>query len=98
MSLNDYRDEAGKFLRMIGATDEPVDKILGWLDNELAALRASLNDRPQLAHQVYDVMFLLFELAARYNLDLDEQWANGRRRKLDKYCRKAGEQQCKSSI
>jgi hypothetical protein len=85
MNLNDYRDEADEFVRMIGATDEPVDKILGWLDNELALLRKSLNDRPQLAHQIYDMLFLLFELAARHNLDIDEQWAQGRRRKRGKY-------------
>ncbi len=85
MSLNNYRDEAGEFLRMIGNTNEPVEKILGWLDDELAALRASIDDMPQLAHQVYDVMFLLFELAARYGLNIDEQWAQGRQRKQEKY-------------
>ena len=85
MNLNNYRDEAGEFLKMIGATGEPVEKILGWLEEELGMLREPLNDKPRLAHQVYDVMFLLFELAARHGLDMDEQWANGRRRKQEKY-------------
>ncbi len=83
--LNEYRNEAAEFLRMIGATDEPVEKILGWLDEDLPRLRQSLHDRPELTHRVYDVMFLLFELAARYDLDMDEEWTQGRRRKLTKY-------------
>jgi len=85
MNLNDHRDEAGDFLRMIGATNRPVETILDWLDEELARLRQSLADRPELAHRVYDVMFLLFELAATHNLDLDEQWTQGRLRKRAKY-------------
>lgn len=85
MNLNEYRNEAAQFLQMIGATDEPVEEILGWLDEELPRLRQSLHDRPELAHRVYDMMFLLFELAARNDLDLDEQWSQGRQRKLAKY-------------
>lgn len=85
MSLNTYRDEAGAFVRGIGATDESVEKILTWLDEELTRLRAAVNDRAKLAHQIYDMLFLLFELAARYDLDLDDQWTQGRRRKKEKY-------------
>jgi len=85
MSLNDHRNEAADFLRMIGAGGEHVEKILGWLDEELLRLRQCMTDRHELAHRVYDVMFLLFELAATHNLDLDKQWTQGRRRKQAKY-------------
>ncbi|MBN1556211.1 MAG: hypothetical protein JXA11_15830 [Phycisphaerae bacterium] len=85
MSLNQYRDEAGAFIRGIGATDEPVEKILNWLGEELSHLRSSLRNREEPVHQVYDMLFLIFELAARYDLDLDEQWAQGRIRKKEKY-------------
>ena len=65
MSLNSYRDEAGEFMAAIGAGEEHVSKILGWLDEELAELKDATvkADLPQLSHQIYDVLFLLFELA-----------------------------------
>ena len=87
MALNDYRDEAGEFMAAIGAGEKHVSKILGWLDEELAELKEATNsnDLPRLRHQIYDVMFLLFELAARFDLDLDAEWAAGRERKRVKY-------------
>jgi len=87
MTLNEYRDEAGRFMAAIGAGREPVSKILTWLDEETAALKdaATKDDRPVLRHQIYDVLFLLFELAARFDLDLDAEWSAGRGRKKAKY-------------
>ena len=87
MNLNNYRDEAGEFIASIGAGDEQVSKMLGWLDSELAELKdaANINDLSELRHQIYDAMFLLFELAARFDLDLDSEWAKGRTRKRLKY-------------
>ncbi len=87
MSLNSHRDEAAAFLAGIGAEDENVAKILGWLDQESADLKDAVarDDRATIQHQVYDVMFLLFELAARLNLDLDGEWETGRRRKQENY-------------
>ena len=87
MGLNTYRDEAGQFVTAIGAGEEHVEKILGWLDEELAELKgaAARSDLPALGHQIYDVLFLLFELAARFDLDIDAEWAAGRQRKRDKY-------------
>ncbi len=87
MALNDYRDEAGEFLKAIGADSQQIAKILGWLDKELAGLKdaAARDDQPELRHQIYDIMFLLFELAARFDLDLDTEWASGREKKQAKY-------------
>ena len=88
MDLNTFRDEAGEFLQAIDpAGEEPVSAILDMLDREYAELKTSLDNDARLSHQIYDVMFLLFELAARYNLDLDEQWENGKLRKEEKYVR-----------
>jgi len=81
MGLNDYRNEAGEFLRAIGARQEDVENIFHMLDGEAAALRRAVGDRPKLQHQVYDVLFLLFELADRFDLDLDAEWTRGRERK-----------------
>ena len=87
MGLNEYRDEAGRFVAAIGAGGQPVSKILAWLDEETAALKdaATQGDSPALRHQIYDVLFLLFELAARFDLDLDAEWSAGRERKKAKY-------------
>lgn len=87
MTLNDCRDEAGAFLKAVGADEEDMSKILGWLDDELAELKdaAAGDDLPGLRHQIYDVLFLLFELAARFDVDVDAEWAAGRERKRVKY-------------
>ncbi|MBN1342849.1 MAG: hypothetical protein JXQ73_09235 [Phycisphaerae bacterium] len=82
MSLNAYRDEAGKFLDAVDpAGERPLSEIVRMLDEEHATLDASLGDPDRLSHQIYDVLFLLFELAAKENLDLDAQWARGRDKK-----------------
>ena len=39
MALNNYRDEAGEFLKAIGADGQQISKILSWLDEELAELK-----------------------------------------------------------
>ena len=85
--MNDYRDEAGEFLRAIGAEKEDISKLLRMLDEEMLALKrqATSGERAGLAHQTYDVLFLLLELAARFDLDLDAEWAAGRMRKQEKY-------------
>ena len=87
MTLNDYRDEAGEFLKARGVDNEHVSKIFAWLDEELAGLKdaADNGNLVELRHQIYDVLFLLFELAGRFGLDLDSEWATGRERKGLKY-------------
>ena len=85
MSLNVYRDEAGEFLDKIVAREEPASRVINMLDEEVALLKESLDDRERLGHQVYDALFLLFEMAAMCNLDMDAEWARGRERKRAKY-------------
>ena len=93
MVLNDYRDEAAEFPKAIGADKQHVSRILGWLDEELAELKDATDrdDRRKLCHQIYDMLFLLFELAARFDMDLDAEWATGRERKREKYLKGGGE-------
>jgi len=93
MSLNSYRDEAAEFIAAIGAGEEDVSRILDMLDEETLGLKrkAASGEAPELCHQIYDVLFLLFELAARFDLDLDGEWATGRERKRQKYLKGGGE-------
>ncbi len=92
MTLNEYRDDAGGFLKIISAGKEQVPKILGWLDDKTATLKeaASSGDLPRACHQIYDALFLLFELAALFEFDLDAEWATGRERKQEKYVNNDG--------
>ena len=86
MSLNAYRDEAARFLADIHAADDPVGTKFRMLQEELDILKAAdPSDAKTVSHQVYDLMFLLFEVAAQYNADLDAEWAAGRARKAEKY-------------
>lgn len=82
MFLNAFRDEAGAFLKAVDpAGDEPLSKIVGMLDEEIAALKTSLDALGRLSHQVTGVLFLSFELAAKKDVDIDREWARGRERK-----------------
>ena len=85
MSLNNYRDEAGDFLKKIGADNEGTGKKVKWLEDEFNILKASINEPSKLNHQVYDMLFLLFEIAFESNMDIDTEWNNGRVRKQEKY-------------
>ena len=85
MGLNNYRDEVNGFLSRIADKPVPVSQIIGMLDEEVILLKGSLDDRERLSHQLYDVLFLLFEIAAVRNLDLDSEWIAGRKKKQTKY-------------
>jgi NTP pyrophosphatase (non-canonical NTP hydrolase) len=85
MGLNEYRDEVGESLDGIAAREEPISRAIDMLDEEITLLKESLNDRERLNHQLYDVLFLLFEIAAMHNLDMDAEWTRGRDRKRARY-------------
>ena len=85
MSLNNYRNEAGRFLEAIHASDEPVEKKIKMLEHELSILKAGIQDSETVGHQVYDLLFLLFEIASQYDIDLDSEWLAGQSRKKKKY-------------
>jgi len=85
VGLNDYRDEVNEFLRQVTDEPEPLSQIVNMLDQEMALLKASFDNRERLSHQLYDVLFLLFEVAAVHNLNLDSEWTEGRERKRTKY-------------
>lgn len=86
MGLNAYRDEAGRFLQGINAFDQPLEGMLGMLQEELDILKAAdPSEVVTISNQAYDLLFLLMEIAARYHVDLDAEWAAGQRRKAEKY-------------
>lgn len=85
MVLNNLRDEAGEFTEKIGAANEPLQKLLKMLEDEMNELKNSVENPDRLRHQVYDMLFILFEIASKYGMDLDAEWEKGRQNKKIKY-------------
>jgi len=83
MNLNAYRDEVAIFL---GQSEQkgPISNsvIVKMLETEFEHLKECLDDSSRFCHQVYDMMFLLFELSATNDFDLDAEWEQGRQKKM----------------
>lgn len=87
MSLNNYTEEARDFLEKMNALNENIELKLKWLDEEFQLLNNAVEkkDKNKIQHQIYDMLFILFEISADYNLDLDNEWNFDRKRKQEKY-------------
>lgn len=81
LSLNFYRDEVEEFMVKAGFSPEVEEDIFNMLDEELALLKSSCGNEDKMHHQVYDMLFLLFEIAAKHNMDLDSEWIKGSEKK-----------------
>ena len=84
MNLNDYRDEVKEFLIKINSFGANQEQKLAWLEKEFHLLKLAVknSDNKAISHQIYDMMYLLFEIAADNNSDLDSEWVNGRKKKV----------------
>lgn len=87
MSLNEYKNEVREFLIRMDSLNGDNNQKITWLNEEFEILKMAVNasERDNIEHQVYDMLYLLFEIAADNNFDLDKQWQNGRERKQEKY-------------
>ena len=87
MSLNLYRIEARDFLEKMNALNGGTEQKIKWLEDEFQLLKdaVKLDETDKIRHQIYDMLFLLFEISADYNFDLDDEWSIGRERKRQKY-------------
>ena len=90
MSLNNYRDEAGDFLNKIGAKNDGsnTNEKISMLEEEFNILKEVTNNPDKLKHQIYDMLFILFEIASDYKFDIDNEWDKGRKHKQEKYISK----------
>ncbi len=84
MQLNDYRDEVKEFLIKIDSLGKNQEQKLDWLEKEFELLKSAVknHDNKAVSHQIYDMMYLLFEIAADNNSDLDSEWSNGNKKKV----------------
>lgn len=87
MSLNEYKNEVKEFLIRMESLNGDNHQKITWLNEEFQLLKKAVNDleRDKIEHQIYDMLYLLFEMAADNNFDLDKEWEKGRKRKQDKY-------------
>lgn len=87
MSLNIYTVEVRDFLDRINSDNKNNKQKIDWLKEEFELLQYAVesSDIPKIQHQIYDMMFLLFEIAAANNLDLDSEWHTGAIKKSEKY-------------
>ena len=84
MNLNDYRDEVKEFLVKIDSFEVNQEQKLVWLKKEFDLLKLAVknSDSKAISHQIYDMMYLLFEIAADNNSDLDSEWSNENKKKV----------------
>lgn len=88
MSLNGYRDEAEDFLKKIGAKNDGSDTKVNMLEEEFNILKEVIDNPDKLKHQIYDMLFILFEIASDHRFDLYNEWNKGKKRKEEKYISK----------
>ncbi|MFH1089450.1 MAG: hypothetical protein V1716_03435 [Candidatus Uhrbacteria bacterium] len=81
MSLNNLRDQVADFLNKLKENKFTEDDILNEIENKLSIIRSSRDDDNEYRHQIYDILYLLLELAAKHNYDLDDEWQKGQIRK-----------------
>ena len=89
MSLNGYKDEVENFLKQVDNLGKNTNQKINWLDKEFSLLKTAIknSDKISISHQIYDMMYLLFEISADFNCDLDKEWQIGNLKK-EKYLKK----------
>lgn len=87
MQLNDYKNEVKDFMKRINDFDKNSKKKISWLEKEFDLLKIAVYDSETKAicHQIYDMIYLLFEIAADNDCDLDSEWSKGAKKKQKKY-------------
>lgn len=81
ISLNTYRDDIKRFMAALKEDKWTPTTIVQALEEELAVLKANINDKAVVDHQLYDLLFLLLELAAHNHTNLDAEWHRGQEKK-----------------
>lgn len=81
MTLNNYRNEVEHFLNNLGEKALKPSEIIAAFEKEFSLLKNNLDNKAVANHQLYDLLFLILELAAYNQTDLDEEWARGREKK-----------------
>ena len=86
MDLNSYVDEVRDFMEKINGLNRGSEEKIIWLEEEFSLLKISVtaNEADKIRHQIYDMMFLLFEICVDHDFDLVSEWELGREKKQKK--------------
>jgi hypothetical protein len=87
MSLNEYKNEVKDFMISMKSLNGDNHQKVAWLQEEFEQLQKAVkkSDMKKVEHQIYDMFYLLFEMAADNDFDLDSEWSAGAHRKRVKY-------------
>lgn len=85
MNLNSYKNEVQIFLNSLKSDNWNIDKKISELGKEYRKLKLGINDKKVSAHQIYDMLFILFEIAHDLDVDIEKEWQEGKIRKQQKY-------------
>jgi hypothetical protein len=81
MALNELKDEVQTFMTSLKNKCYDKKTIIELIDKDLLTLKENLNTKSIVDHKLYDLLFLIFELAVHNKTDLDLQWDEGKKRK-----------------
>lgn len=87
MSLNEYQNEVKDFMIQMNSLNGDNDQKIAWLEEEFELLKNAVNDsnKDRIKHQLYDMLYLLFEMSVDNGFDLEKEWLAGSKRKQEKY-------------
>lgn len=87
MTLNEYKDEVKDFLLATGTLNGNNQQKVHWMEEEFELLKQAIgdNNKERIEHQIYDILYLVFEMAADNDVDLEKQWLIGKKKKQEKY-------------
>ena len=75
MPLNELKNKVKEFELKAGFDKTDVNKLLEMVDEEIGIIKSNLENKDVVNHKLADLQVLLFQIANRYNTDLDSEWA-----------------------
>lgn len=85
MDLNSYKREVQNFLKGLKDKNWSTDHKISELGREYEKLKSSITDKELASHQIYDMLFILFEISCDLGVDIEKEWQNGKLRKQKRY-------------
>ena len=85
MDLNSYKREVQNFLRGLEDKNWSIDYKISELGREYEKLKSNITDKELASHQIYDMLFILFEISCDLDVDVEKEWQKGKVRKQKKY-------------
>lgn len=85
MDLNSYKCEVQNFLKNLKGENWNTDYKISELGREYEKLKSNIDNKKLASHQIYDMIFILFEIACDLDIDIEKEWQNGKVRKQKKY-------------